>query len=232
MDGDQVLEIGPGAGALLYELSLQGFQCNALEQSLEAVSQAGELFAGCEGNLRFTSEPGDDWENRFDLAISLEVLEHIEDDEVHLRTWCSWLKPEGTLILSVPSRMSKWCATDEWAGHFRRYEKLELEELFLKCGLEIEFVCSYGYPLANLIAPISSFNHQKIMRREDIDGDALEKKSATERSGTDRPLESKLFLLMDNIVAVPIMKFFLWIQKKFLKSDLGDGYVVQAKRVD
>jgi len=39
----------------------------------------------------------------FDFILSVDVMEHIEDDELVFRNFCRSLKPGGTLLISTPS---------------------------------------------------------------------------------------------------------------------------------
>ena len=57
----------------------------------------------------------------FDAVISLDVLEHIEDDKSAFARINSILKPGGIIVVMVPTFMFLWGVQDETAQHFRRY---------------------------------------------------------------------------------------------------------------
>src|SRR5262245_18646037 len=93
---------------------------------------------------------------RFDLLVAFEVLEHYADDADCLRKWVELLQPQGMLIFSVPAHMRQWTRNDELAGHARRYERSELLEKLGACGLTVERLWCYGFPVLNLTYPLSS----------------------------------------------------------------------------
>src|SRR3546814_15046836 len=86
------------------------------------------------------------------------------------------------MILSVPAHRSRWGAGDVWAGHYRRYDRNDVEQLLVSCGMEVEHLECYGFPLANateLLGNIAS--RRMIARRSD-----QSKEQATASSGVDR----------------------------------------------
>lgn len=59
-----------------------------------------------------------------DAILSINVLEHILDDEAELAIYCRLLrKRKGTLCLFVPARPEIYSAIDKDFGHFRRYTR-------------------------------------------------------------------------------------------------------------
>ena len=90
--------------------------------------------------------------NEYDLVALLDVLEHVPDDLGSLRAIHRRLKPGGALLLTVPANPWMWSAHDAAHHHFRRYTKKQLEELFLRSGLEIELLSYFNTLLYPLIA--------------------------------------------------------------------------------
>ena len=63
----------------------------------------------------------------FDIVIMLDVLEHIEDDAAFLQQEVvPRLKPESTLVISVPAHPSLFTSHDTFLGHYRRYTRGQL----------------------------------------------------------------------------------------------------------
>lgn len=62
-----------------------------------------------------------------DTIIMVNVLEHIEDDVEMLKQIHRILRPGGALLLFVPALRFLFSRLDQEHGHFRRYEKRELE---------------------------------------------------------------------------------------------------------
>lgn len=228
----RLLEIGPGAAMLLYELAQDGWECTALEQSEDALALARLIHQG-PAKAQLVNEPGGDWEGNFDWLLAMEVLEHIEDDSGALLQWRNWLAPGGRLLLSVPAHQEKWSPSDVWAGHYRRYERDGLEELLTRSGFRVESLHSYGFPLANFIEPIRAWHHGRLLARQTQQGDAeLARKDGTEQSGISRSLEKRLYPLYANLLGSLFMKAAFSLQKRFLNSDRGTGYLVLARRSD
>ena len=97
----RVLENGCGVGMYLKRLAADASQAVGLEIELERAREARDL------NEQVVCAAGeqlpfpDDW---FDLVLSHEVLEHVQDDRRALEEIVRALKPGGRLALFVPNR--------------------------------------------------------------------------------------------------------------------------------
>lgn len=104
-------------------------------------------------------------EERFDRILAMDVLEHIERDDLFLEKLVNLLSEEGIAIMSVPSKnirifpgfLQNW-VDKKWGHHYRRgYTQSEIEELFGNIGnnLDIEFQ-PWSYPIfRHLYFPLS-----------------------------------------------------------------------------
>jgi SAM-dependent methyltransferase len=64
---------------------------------------------------------------QFDLIIMLDVIEHIEHETDFLHENVQpHLKPNGTILISVPAHPSLFAAHDTFLGHYRRYTRKHL----------------------------------------------------------------------------------------------------------
>jgi hypothetical protein len=73
-----------------------------------------------------------------DAIVSVNVLEHIEQDQSELGMYSALLKTrKGALCLFVPARQEIYAPIDKDFGHFRRYSKPELRDKLLRAGFEI-----------------------------------------------------------------------------------------------
>jgi SAM-dependent methyltransferase len=222
----RALEVGCGAGALLADLADLGWACEALEPADAARALAGRINQD-RPQMRISPAPREDWEQAFDLVLAFEVLEHLEDDAGALRQWRRWLRSGGRLMLSVPARQARWNATDDWAGHLRRYERPDLLALLAATGLTAERHECYGFPLSNVTEAIRSRILGRQIRRA---GGSPAPAAATERSGTDRGFESRLYPLQASPAGVAFFRLCSWLQDRFLGRELGTGYLVLARR--
>ncbi len=142
--GAQVLEVGAGIGT---------FTEMMLSAGARAVL-AVEPEAACAGELerRFAAEPRvqvvrdelpgapslDDADDRFDLAVCQNVLEHIGDDQGAVSEMARVLRPGGRLVLVLPASPALFGALDDAYGHWRRYTDDDARRVVTDAGLEVE----------------------------------------------------------------------------------------------
>ncbi|MEM8549367.1 MAG: class I SAM-dependent methyltransferase [Verrucomicrobiota bacterium] len=225
----KVLEVGCGAGALLIDLQQRGFDCKALEISPEAHAFASWMTSDFPG-IGICSEPQPDWEQRFDILIACEVIEHIEDDKAAVQDWLRYLVPGGRVVISVPAHPERWDAMDEWAGHYRRYTRDSMTTLFKACGLDdIEIEC-YAYPYTNIIAPLRSVVYKRMHRQDIKANEASDLQAQTQKSGISRSLNTKLFQLQRTWPAKWVMSLLYGWQARHVTKDIGSCYVAFARK--
>jgi len=231
MSRGRLLEVGPGAGSLLIEAALLGFDCEALELSAEARELALKLIARSGANIPVRANPPAEWRGRFDVLCAFDVLEHIEDDRATLEEWRSWLRPGGTMLLSVPAHTKLWSAGDEWAGHYRRYEREGLRALLERTGFTVERFECYGFPVSNLSERISAPMYARRILRGDATPN-VDRRMNNDRSGTQRDSHLKLFPILSSMPGKWGLRLAFAIQNAFLTSDRGSGYIALTKATD
>jgi glycosyltransferase involved in cell wall biosynthesis len=72
-----------------------------------------------------------------DTIISLNVLEHIEDDRGVMRRFYEALQPGGHAVVLVPAHPALYTACDRTLGHFRRYTRAELRAKMEEAGFQV-----------------------------------------------------------------------------------------------
>lgn len=138
--GRRVLEIGCGLGNFARHLTGREFYLGT-ETSAESITHVEQLFVG-HPNMRFAVVDAtalsftDFASNMIDTVFSLNVFEHIEDHVAALRNARAVLQPGGKLILVVPAHMRLYGSIDRAIGHYRRYDRQMMAELFQQVGLE------------------------------------------------------------------------------------------------
>ena len=153
--------------------------------------------------------------------LMFEVLEHVEDDVGLLRDIHELLGPGGAVLLSVPAHQARFSRVDEMAGHFRRYDRDVLEARLRDAGFEPEVFWCYGYPLANLL--------MRVRRMITPDQAAADTSGLVERSaesGNMIPMRRLVGAIVNETTMLP----FSLLQRPFMRTDLGDGYLVLARR--
>lgn len=219
------LEVGCGSGDLSKKLLARGMTGVGVDFSSRAINLAAEELRDFTETGRYELFEGDVFElplqeNYFDLVISMMVMEHIEDDRNFLSRLFSLVKPGGNLILGVPARPECWCAEDETAGHFRRYDRGELKEFLESVGLHDVLVWSMGVPTSNLLAGLSDF----LVRRDSNERSKLSHtmREQTEASGIREIPFKTVFppvfkLLLNEFTMSPV-----WLmQRLFYETSLG-----------
>jgi SAM-dependent methyltransferase len=226
LDVQSFFELGVGRGDVLLALGERGLRGYGIDFSAESIAICRQKIATQHLEERLHVDVGDlfalaDTE-RYDLAIAFEVLEHIEDDRGAIERIRALLAPRGHFVLSVPAHQRKWGATDVWAGHVRRYERMELQEKLAAGGFDIVSFRSYGYPLLNLTRFVRNLVYARSAKRDQT---AIERSahSATTLPGPVRRLR-------------PLIPPYAWLvyqtQRPFLGGDRGEGYFVLARRRD
>jgi glycosyltransferase involved in cell wall biosynthesis/precorrin-6B methylase 2 len=223
-----VLEVGFGAGAILEELAerelgpVVGIDYSAGATRLAARRLARFPAASRPRLMRATLDALDPARARFGSILAFEVLEHVEDDRGLLAQAFRLLAPGGRMLVSVPAHQRRFSSFDELAGHVRRYEREELRTRFVEAGFEVELLWCYGYPLANLLDRVRSITTGP----PEPDGGSEELRARTAESGNMVPARGLIRLLVRPMTMAP----FLLAQRRFLDTDLGDGYLLLARR--
>jgi 2-polyprenyl-3-methyl-5-hydroxy-6-metoxy-1,4-benzoquinol methylase len=96
----RLLEVGAGSGALARVALRRGWKVDATEISRSGLQALGEtgaaVFAGPVEEAGYA-------DGRFDLVVSLEVLEHVPAPLVHLKELARVTRPGGLLLLTTPN---------------------------------------------------------------------------------------------------------------------------------
>lgn len=135
-----ILDCGCGGGATMESLRRYG-RARGMELSREAVAYNWERGRDVvEGSIE--EMPFDD--GSFDLALALDVIEHVPDDMRALGELSRVLRPGGSLMVTVPALRMLWSAHDVANGHYRRYTTGELRGRVQKAGFEIVTVTYFN----------------------------------------------------------------------------------------
>ncbi len=126
------LDFGCGYGTLIsylktkFNLEIIGFEINP-----DAIEKLNTKKINLINSL-------DENKERFDQVVSLNVLEHIENDQKTIEDINHLLKDNGMLVLYLPHSMKIWTELDELVGHYRRYTKKDLFTKLENANFEIQ----------------------------------------------------------------------------------------------
>jgi 2-polyprenyl-3-methyl-5-hydroxy-6-metoxy-1,4-benzoquinol methylase len=134
VEGKNVLDVGCGSGRLSKTLLEKGYSVVAIDNDWKAVEIAKK-----KGIMAFASDIND-WQTaeKFDCIILGDVLEHIEDDKSAMRKVHAMLKPNGCIVVNVPSYQVLFGKHDTALGHKRRYSNKELKTKLKESSFTIE----------------------------------------------------------------------------------------------
>ena len=150
--GANIVEIGCGTGSNLPMLAHFG-NLTAIEPDADARAFATPRANACilEGRLP-DNLPIDDASQ--DLAVMLDVLEHVDDDVGSLKAVAKKLKPGARFLLTVPAIPALWSPHDAEHHHKRRYTKATLTTAIEQAGLRIDMISYFNSLLFPLIGTV------------------------------------------------------------------------------
>jgi SAM-dependent methyltransferase len=139
----RVLDVGCGWGTTLAALERAGYTAVGLDVSrsaLELLDRENPSRVLVEADLEQPLHSPE----RFDAALALDVIEHLDDDRRALSSIASLLRPGGVVVVSVPARPDLFSEFDAVQGHRRRYLPDRLREAFRGTGLELATTFYWG----------------------------------------------------------------------------------------
>jgi len=143
-----ILDSGCGTGLILKELNSYGFTIG-LDFSANALNYCKnrgikKLVKGDVLHIPLN-------DNSCDVIVSLDLLEHIKEDEKVLKEYHRILKKDGFICLTVPAHPFLWSEHDDALHHYRRYTKKGFKELLLRNNFNL---IRYSYAISFTFVPI------------------------------------------------------------------------------
>lgn len=162
----KILEIGSGIGNISnffikdnYDIFLSDIRYNYCLE-LKKKFNTFENFSGTE-MINLTDPDFDEkYANhlqKYDTVFALNVVEHIQDDVLALKNCHKLLVENGNAIILVPSYQSLFNQFDDELGHYRRYNKSTLTNVFSKSNFELihkqyfNFIGIFGWYISGKI---------------------------------------------------------------------------------
>jgi SAM-dependent methyltransferase len=157
----KILDVGCASGLLLSDLRRVGFRTDQLygvdisERSIKNCQTRGlkNTFVMDAQDIRFNE--------KFDVIISSDTLEHLEQDQTTLNGWHDLLQPGGYLIVFVPAFSFLWSTHDVVNQHKRRYTLTDLRLKLKTAGFQIHragywnFFLFFPIVMIRLLAPLA-----------------------------------------------------------------------------
>lgn len=151
--GARALELGCGAGGYLDQLAACGWAVEGLEP---ADSPAGRCRARGLAVQTGGVESADFPSAAYDLVVAWMVVEHLHDPAAALRQIHGWLRPDGTLMISVP-HVASWELRLWGDYHYILNEPTHLQH-FSRSGIE-RLLRDNGFHIRSLKFQENLYNH-------------------------------------------------------------------------
>jgi ubiquinone/menaquinone biosynthesis C-methylase UbiE len=179
------LDIGCSSGYLLEEISSAFPEVNLIGSDYSGISlihchkrlPSIPLF-----QIDLVDCPFED--NFFDAITCLNVLEHIQKDFDAIKQLQRIIKPDGSLVITVPVGQHLYDMYDETHYHIRRYNLKELMQKVTDTGLKIIKINYFGvfiYPLFFLVKKLNKLRYDKLSFEEKMEK-MVKQAKITERS--------------------------------------------------
>jgi 2-polyprenyl-3-methyl-5-hydroxy-6-metoxy-1,4-benzoquinol methylase len=142
LDVHSILDVGCGSGENLAALAETGrYELSGVDISHEGIELARKRVPSAHllSVLNVEEEP---LPERFDLVMSIQVVEHIVDDVAALRNMAGMAR-RYVFISTLAGRMR---ASEVMTGHVRNYSAVELKRKLEVVGLRVVDVRGWGFP--------------------------------------------------------------------------------------
>jgi SAM-dependent methyltransferase len=153
-----ILVIGSGSGEFAAWLAKEGARVTALDISQECIDLTLMTAKKFETKIKTVVSSIENYrtDEKFDYVVATDVIEHVEDDLNAIKTIESLLMKDGIVVITVPAMQWLFGFHDEALGHYRRYNKISLQNLFLE-KFEIHHIRYYGLLLIPVALVISKW---------------------------------------------------------------------------
>jgi len=149
--GKEVLEVGAGIGNLSKLILDDAEHFTAVEPNLACQRI---LIKSFKENPSFQLIPesiekylsSSESKIGFDTIICINVLEHIIDDQKIINGFADSLNKAGNLVVIVPAVQWAYGSMDKAVGHYRRYSKKYLVNIFRKSSLDLNKIYFLNFP--------------------------------------------------------------------------------------
>jgi SAM-dependent methyltransferase len=156
----RILDAGCGSGRNMVDFArhgaVTGIELSETSVCLARARGAGEVVEGSVLEMPFD-------DGGFELAASLDVIEHLEDDLGALRELRRVVAPGGALLVTVPAYQWLWSGHDEINHHHRRYTRRSLQRIGEQAGwqqVRTTYFNSLLLPAAILLRVLDRFSRK------------------------------------------------------------------------
>jgi ubiquinone/menaquinone biosynthesis C-methylase UbiE len=169
----QILDAGCGSGRNMVDFAQFG-TVTGVEIADVSIERARRRDVGEVVQCSITSMPLPD--DHFDVAVCLDVIEHIEDEQGALHELYRVIRPGGSLVITVPAYQWLWSEHDVINHHQRRYTRASLSAAAAQAGFKTARTTYFN----TLLLPIAIV-WRRLARRSHVEGPASDLQRMPER---------------------------------------------------
>jgi SAM-dependent methyltransferase len=154
----RILDAGCGSGRNMIEFArfgtVTGVELSTMSVELARARGCGEVIEGSVLEMPFADDS-------FDLAVSLDVIEHLDDDLAAMRELRRTVAPGGALLVTVPAYQWLWSGHDVINHHHRRYTRRSMQRVAEQAGwrqVRTTYFNSLLLPVAILLRVLDRVN--------------------------------------------------------------------------
>lgn len=223
--GEVMLDVGCGSGTSLLEAKALGATAFGIEADPNVRPIAAALGLTIHfGNLHDKPFPG----QLFDLIVMNQVIEHLPDPDVGLRSLSERLRPGGRMVLVFPNTASLWrrLSGNRWINwhipyHLHHFDKKHFECMVRRCGLMVV--------RSRTITPnVWTFLQLRANRYQAQLGQPSPIWTVADRSGT-APGVSKANPLR-TLLRIAVLSVFAVVNRVVDGLGMGDSLLVELRR--
>ncbi len=145
-----VLDVGCGAGQNLAALNKQGrYALTGIDVSLEALQRAERRVPG--GSFLVMDAQTAVLNARFDLVMSMGVLEHLPDGHAAVARMAA-LARSWVLVNTIGGTIYP---NDDAVGHITSYSKERLAATLEETGLKVQWISAWGFPFYSAVRALT-----------------------------------------------------------------------------
>jgi putative flippase GtrA/SAM-dependent methyltransferase len=149
-----ILDFGAGDGVFAESFLRDGVAVDCVEPDAANQASLRELGLTVVADIRAVTS------NRYCVAYSINVLEHLHQPDWYLAELHRVLRPGGTLFVFVPAFDILWTSLDDEVEHVQRFSRRTLAGVLAQAGFELEslrYFDSLGFVAALAVRLLEKF---------------------------------------------------------------------------
>ena len=137
---DDVLEVGAGCGSFTKAYMRHFHSITLTDMDNNSFNLLKKNFIN-EKKINVINSPTKDIDKKFNTILYFNVLEHVKEDKLEIKTALEKLNNGGYLIILVPAHQKIYSKLDKAVGHYKRYDI----DFFMKIDLKIQKLSNFTF---------------------------------------------------------------------------------------